>query len=125
MRTCICVSELGTSRARIHAQSAAVIIAADEADYNEPALLFQSGTIGPVVTIELDEGDLLFETANLAKAIEFVTTIKGRSDFKLHHTGLMFSEEGWPEDAEEEPSACELLTDDDDDPANWWKRGQQ
>jgi len=120
MRNLVNVSKLGTSLAKIYARSASAIFAADDSCFYEPAVLFQSDQIGFVLTIELDKGDLLFETANLAKAIEFVTATKGRCDFSMSHDGIVFKEEDWPEQQEtdEEPN-------DDRDSADWWKRGQQ
>ena len=127
MRSTFAFSQLKTSRARIHAHSAALIIAVDDADYDEPVVLFRSDSVGPIVTIELDEGDLLFETENLIKAIGFVASIKGRCDFKLSHAGVQFKEEGWADEppVSSEPTIYDLLKDDDDDPANWWKKGGQ
>ena len=118
----LCVEELESSHSRIFAKAAPIIVAVDEANEQEPVLLYDCGGTGEILQIILRDGDALFETDSLRKVVEFVLQIKGSCCFQMSHDGIAYPDESsWPDpllnDAEK-PWSC-----NDDDSSDWWKRG--
>ena len=117
-------SQLGSSRGLIALKAAALIVASSEANFDEPAVLYDSGKDGLLVQINLEDGDLIFETANLHEACKAVTRVKGECHFTMLHTGIVaIPGDQWPDGGLLEEKADTEGFDDDHDSADWWKRG--
>ena len=119
----ISFTELGSSRALIALKAAALIVASCEASFDEPAVLYDSGKLGLLVEIELEAGDLIFETSNLHQACNAVIRVKGECHFSMRHTGVAaIPDDQWPDGGKATQANTEGF-DDDHDSADWWKRG--
>jgi len=122
----LCHSELSNSRARIFLKTAAIVFASCEGSFHEPAVLFDSGTAGPIVCIDLEDGDLLLETTNFAKVCDIVAEIKGECHFNMLHTGVAAIPcDQWPDGGAATDQADTEGFDQDHDSADWWKRGAE
>ena len=107
----------------------ASIVVADDGDeqavvYDEPA------PGGNLLTVFLHPGDVMFEQSNLQELCRIVAEVKGRCDFRV--TGKPVVEQKFPTklgptNRIKESFSTEFVFDDDndDEPANWWKRGDQ
>ncbi len=125
MNHSINIFDLGTSLAKIYASRASLIIAIDESSYDDPVVLFDSNGANITLTIELESGDVLFETANLHLVCDFINTVKGRCDYQMSHEGINPDDhaDGWPKPLESFDEKLERLFEDEDDGADWWKGG--
>lgn len=129
MHECIDFEELASGeKQRLKALAlmrlASIVIASDGDDrcvlYDEPS------PGGHLLSVLLHPGDVMLEQKNLRELCRIVTEVKGRCDFKIAEATPVetkFSTELEPTNRIKESLLREAFDDDDDERANWWKRG--
>ena len=127
MRQNLCFFEIESVAARHRIMMANVIIAEDG---DEEAVLYSDPKAGgSVLVVEMGPGDILFESADFRRLCSMVSKLKGGCCFKIAaaiQTVEMFKDELGPTNRIADSQSLESYLrndDDDDEPANWWKRG--
>ena len=107
---------------KLQLQYAAAIVATDG---NEEVLIFADAKPGEIIVVELELNQVLLEGPELFELCHVVKLIKGSCLLDLDYLPVVIESNPEPADSVEAPPSESLSSfdDDDDEPANWWKRG--
>ena len=90
-------------------------------------MIFADAKPGEIIVVELESNQVLLEGPELFELCHVVKLIKGSCLLDLDYPPAAIDSNAEPDDSvEASPSeSLSLFDDDDDEPANWWKRGAE